>query len=83
MIIACFDDFFGKIPILDHAGWKLDWWVFLTSGGGTTALRRFAGGELLRLDWKFCGERFFMALPDRAGMSGLAEFLLASCVWRA
>ena len=55
----------------------------LTSGGEVTALRRFVGGKVLRLHWKFYGERFFVTLAGRAGMSRLADFLLAGRVWRA
>ena len=62
-----------------------DWGVvggfFSASGGEVAALRRFAGGKVLRLDWRFGGEHFFVTLVGRAGLSGLTDFLLAGRVW--
>ena len=55
----------------------------LTSGGDVAALHRFAGREVLRLDWRFCGERFFVALVGRVGKLALGDFLVASRAWRA
>ena len=56
-------------------------WCFLTLEGEVAALRRFAGGKVLRLDWRFGGEHFFVTLVGRAGLSGLTDFLLAGRVW--
>ena len=53
--------------------WSLVGGGVAAAGGDVAAFRRFAGGKVLRWDWRFGGERFFETLAGRAEMSGLVE----------
>ena len=51
--------------------WGLIGGDFSTLGGGVATFRQIAGGKILRLYWRFGGERFFLDVSRAGGDVGI------------